>query len=125
MSVFSDRSHRLLEVSTSGYYAWLPRPDSQRTIDDRELTDRIRHHNAESRGTYGARRIHADLLAEDREVGVKRVAGLMRNAGLEGVSRRRKTISSILDAGTGAPDPTNEGGQVAGDLDSYAIDGFN
>ncbi|MEO2107568.1 MAG: IS3 family transposase [Actinomycetota bacterium] len=76
---------RLLEVSTSGYYDWLSRPDGQRTIDDRELTDRIRHHHAESRGTYGARRIHADLLGEGHEVGVKRPrfrAGLIRGAAL-------------------------------------------
>ncbi|AXV06732.1 Mobile element protein [Euzebya pacifica] len=96
---------RLLEVSTSGYYAWLSRPDSQRTIDDRELSERIRHHHAESRGTYGARRIHADLLAEGREVGVKRVARLMRNAGLEGVSRRRKGKTTRQDrASAAAPD---------------------
>lgn len=94
---------RLLEVSTSGYYAWLTRPDSQRTIDDRELTNRIRHHHRESRGTYGALRIHADLIDEGRQVGVKRVARLMRNAGLVGVSRRRKTITTRPDRASAAP----------------------
>ncbi len=80
----------LLGVSTSGYYAWLKRPTCQRTIDDRVLVDQIRDIWAASDETYGAPRIHAEL-ADDYgiRVGRKRVARLMRDAGIYGVTRRK------------------------------------
>jgi putative transposase len=80
---------RLLEVSTSGYYAWLVREPSKRSCSDAQLLARIRTLHASSRGTYGAPRIHAQLVREGVHVGRKRVARLMRLAGLHGVSRRR------------------------------------
>lgn len=95
---------RLLEVSRSGYYAWLARPDSARTVRDRELTGRIRHHHTQSRGTYGVPRIHADLTAEGITIGHKRVARLMKAAGLCGISRRRGTITTRPDRTSAAPD---------------------
>lgn len=81
---------RLLGVSTSGYYAWLQRPPSRRVSEDSELRERIEAIHRQSRGTYGAPRIHAELQAAGVKVGRKRVARLMRQTGLEGVSRRRK-----------------------------------
>jgi transposase InsO family protein len=80
---------RLLGVSTSGYYAWLIREPSRRTCSDAQLLARIRTLHASSRGTYGAPRIHAQLAREGVHVGRKRVARLMRMAGLCGASRRR------------------------------------
>ena len=80
-----------LGVSTSGYYAWRERPLSDRAIADGELIERIIKIHDESRGTYGAPRIHAELrLEHDVRCGRKRVARLMRAAGLEGVHRRRR-----------------------------------
>jgi transposase InsO family protein len=80
---------RLLRVSTSGYYAWLVREPSKRSCSDAQLLERIRTLHASSRGTYGAPRIHAQLAREGVHVGRKRVARLMRMAGLHGASRRR------------------------------------
>ncbi|MBP0596415.1 IS3 family transposase, partial [Paraburkholderia sp. LEh10] len=80
---------RLLRVSTSGYYAWLAREPSKRSCSDAQLLERIRTLHASSRGTYGAPRIHAQLAREGVHVGRKRVARLMRMAGLHGASRRR------------------------------------
>lgn len=80
---------RVLGVSSSGYYAWRSRTVSERQQADAELTKKIRAIHARSRGTYGAPRIHAELLAEGTRVGRKRVAHLMRAEGLAGVSRRR------------------------------------
>ena len=81
---------RVLEVSTSGYYAWIKRAPSQHAIEDIILTELIKMYHKASYETYGVPRIHADL----REVGVrvsrKRVARLMRLEGLAGVSRRRR-----------------------------------
>ena len=80
---------RVLNVSASGYYAWRKRPVSARATADADLTRRIRTIHARSHCIYGALRIRAELRAEGQAVGQKRVARLMRNARLTGVSRRR------------------------------------
>lgn len=80
---------RLLGVSVSGYYAWLQRPPSAHAIADAALLKRIRTVHATSRDTYGAPRIHAELRAGGERHGRKRIARLMRSAGLVGASRRR------------------------------------
>src|SRR5258708_19349690 len=80
---------RLLEVSTSGFYTWLKRKRSAHARSDADLLSRIRAIYTRSRGTYGMPRIHAELAEQGIHVGRKRVARLMRIAGLRGVSRRR------------------------------------
>jgi len=80
---------RLLGVSTSGYYAWLEREPSARAISDAALLERIRAIHTKSRGTYGMPRVHAELKAEGTRVGCRRVGRLMRQAGLQGASRRK------------------------------------
>lgn len=82
---------RLLSVSTSGYYEWSSRPPSLRAVADAALTTTIRKVHRDSRGTYGAPRVLAELrLGLGVHVGKKRVARLMRLDGLSGVSHRRK-----------------------------------
>ena len=82
---------RVLNVSKSGYYEWLGRPASPREGRNTELTKMIREIHAESRGTYGWPRVHAELtLGLGERVNRKRVARLMRQAGLQGVYRRRQ-----------------------------------
>ena len=96
----------LLEVSTSGYYAWLQRPLSARALTDRALTDTIRKIWEDSDSTYGAPRVHAEL-ADDYSirVGRKRVARLMAVAGIQGISRRKWVRTTIRDETTRpAPD---------------------
>jgi putative transposase len=96
---------RVLGVSTSGYYAWLKRQSSQRSQEDAILTDQIHWIHLRSRGTYGSPRIHAELRDEGVHVGRKRVARLMRAAGLQGVSRRKSTRTTIRQPGAQrAPD---------------------
>jgi len=79
---------RVLGVSPSGYYAWRRRGRSARSAVDAELTEKIRHFHDRSKGTYGVPRVHQDLLEDGHRVARKRVARLMRQAGLRGVSRR-------------------------------------
>ena len=68
---------RALGVSEAGYHAWRRRrPPPARVTADAALLKRIRTVHATSRGTYGAPRIHAELRAEGRPVGRKRVARL-------------------------------------------------
>ena len=80
---------RVLEVSSSGYYAWRKRQPSKRTQEDQQLRQKIRTIHERSRGTYGAPRIHAELADAGVHVGRKRVARLMRAENLRGVSRRK------------------------------------
>ncbi|MEV5898333.1 IS3 family transposase, partial [Nonomuraea fuscirosea] len=82
---------RVLNVSVSGYYAWQDRPPSPRAIRHAWLTSLIRQIHQDSRGTYGARRVHAELtLGHQVTVGHGAVELLMRRAGLEGLSGRPK-----------------------------------
>ena len=59
------------------------------------LTEKIRQIHDESRGTYGSPRVHAALEAEGYEVGENRVARLMKEAGLRGVSRRKRPSTTV------------------------------
>ncbi len=83
-----------LRVSASGYYAWRTRPESQRSRADRELTQAIRLKHAESDGTYGSPRIHAELTSEGFACGRAKVARWMHQAGLKGCPRRRFRVTT-------------------------------
>jgi putative transposase len=81
---------RVLEVSTSGFYEWGSRLASERDWEQAHLLDAIRDAHAASFGTYGHRRVHAELVLGQRlQVSHGRVERLMRSAGLQGVHRRR------------------------------------
>ena len=96
---------RVLGVSRSGYYAWRKRPPSKRAQKDAMLTKKIRQIHDNSRGTYGSPRVHAALQAEGIRVGKKRVARLMKEADLRGVSRRKRPSTTIQEEGARpAPD---------------------
>jgi putative transposase len=89
---------RLLKVSKSGFYAWLDRPTSARARVDIALRARVHEIHRRSKGTYGAPRIHAELADEHGiRIGRKRVARLMRAAGLVGVLRNRFVRTTVQD----------------------------
>src|SRR5271169_5228812 len=88
---------RVLGVSRSGYYAWRTRPASVRATMDAVLTKQVHGIHACTRGTYGVPRVHAELRAQGVRVGRKRVARLMRAAGLAGVSRRKRVFTTVRD----------------------------
>jgi len=88
---------RVLGVSSRGYYSWLGREPSDRAEEDARLTQKIRKIHKESRGTYGAPRVHAELIEQGERVGVKRVARLMRLDGLQAVTRRKKVRTTQRD----------------------------
>jgi len=76
---------RVLEVSRSGYHAWVVRSPSARAVADEVLTARIAEIHKQSRKTYGSPRVHAELrLADGERVGRKRVERLMRTAASRG-----------------------------------------
>lgn len=85
-----SRICQLFEASKSGYYAWRKRRASARARKDKALMIHINAIHKASRGTYGAPRIQVELrLGHGIPCSRKRVARLMREAGLQGVSRRR------------------------------------
>ncbi len=95
----------VLGVSRSGFYAYLARPPSRRAVEDAALTERLEELHARSRGTYGAPRLHADLREEGVHIGKKRVARLMKEAGIQGITRRKRRCTTVRDLdGRPAPD---------------------
>lgn len=90
---------QVLGVTRAGYYAWKTRTPSRRALADDRLSRLIAEIFKRSHETYGAPRIQAEL-ADDYgvTVGRKRVARLMRELGLEGVSRRRKGVKTTVRA---------------------------
>ena len=80
---------RTLGVSKAGYYAWTSRQPSAHAVADAALLKRIRTVHLSSRQTYGAPRGHADLREQGERHSRKRIARLMRKAGLIGASHRR------------------------------------
>jgi putative transposase len=88
-------STRMLGVSRSGFHAWHRRAPSDRTLSDAWLLERIRVIHAQSRGSYGSPRVHAELRRRGVRVGRKRVERLMRTAALSGYLRRRKGKTTV------------------------------
>jgi putative transposase len=88
---------RVLGISTSGYYAWVARKPSKRAGEDTVLRQKIEAIHKRSRATYGRPRIHAELKEDGVRVGCKRVLRLMRQAGLQGASRRKRYCTTVRD----------------------------
>jgi transposase InsO family protein len=93
---------KTLEVSRSGFYAWLGRGESNRAREDRRLTALIRDIFAESRRIYGVPRVHQTLRHRGVRCSRKRVARLMRRAGLRSKVKRRFRVKTT-DSKHGLP----------------------
>ncbi len=85
---------KTLEVSRSGFYAWLGRDESDRAREDRRLTALIRGIFEDSRGIYGAPRVHQALRKRGVNCGENRVARLMKLAGLRSKTRRKFRVKT-------------------------------
>jgi putative transposase len=119
---------RVLGVSRSGYYAWSSRPPSVRAVQNAELVVEIRRVHAQSDGTYGSRRVHAQLRREGHEVNVKRVERLMRLEKIQGAyvppKRRRGGGDGVLgvDGVRAWPDLVKRDFQPAGPNELWCSD---
>ena len=80
---------RVLQVSKSGYYAWLRRDPSDRAFEDEKLRPKILSAFERGRGTYGSVRVQKELVAQGFEIGRRRVARLMAEMGLVGLPARK------------------------------------
>ena len=90
------RMCKLLNVSRSGFHAWLKRPESRRKRENRALEAKIRVLHAASHGIYGAPRIHRDLTDDGIRCSKNRVARIMRNAGIR--SRTKKKFKATTNS---------------------------
>src|SRR5579875_168204 len=96
-----QRACRLLEVSRAAYYQRRTGNPSQRAAADAVITARITTIHTESKGTYGSPRVHQVLRRQDVSCGKRRVARLMRAAGLEGRRKKRWRTTTIADPAAG------------------------
>jgi putative transposase len=96
------RACELLKVSRSAYYAARGDEPSQRAREDAELAGQVRAVHEESKGRYGAPRVHARLQAQGKRHSRKRVARLMRQAGLQGRAAKRWKKTTVPDPGAAA-----------------------
>ena len=83
-------------VTRAGFYAWRKRQPSQRQQDDEALRERVCQIHSDSRGFYGSPRVVGQLRLDGRSIGRRRVARLMRDAGLQGRSARLYRNSKVL-----------------------------
>jgi putative transposase len=100
---------RVLKVNRTAFHNWARRPPSDRALTDAWLSEKIKRIHEESRGVYGAPRVHAELRLEHGiRVGRKRVARLMKAAGIAGVRPRKRWKTTIRIPGvTPATDLVN------------------
>lgn len=98
-----------LEVSRSGFYAWLNREPGERSKSDARLLELIRELHKGSRGTYGAPRIHEALKTGGVRCGLNRVARLMRQSGLRSkVTKKFKATTNSKHDHPIAPNLLNQ-----------------
>jgi putative transposase len=93
---------RVLEVSSSGYYAWCQRLPRQHSRDDAHLAQAVQKAFQANRRVYGSPRIHADLKEQGRHCARKRVARLMRELGLTARRPTHRTITTKSEKGAQA-----------------------
>ena len=84
----------VLEVSPSGFYDWLNRPESHRSRENRRLTEKIKRYHRQSRRIYGSPKIHEDLVDEGETCSVNRVARLMKAADIQSKVARKFVITT-------------------------------
>lgn len=86
----------ILKVSRSGYYSWLTRPESKRSIENKKLLEEIKMIHKESRQVYGSPRIHAKLVMQGWNCCQKRVARLMKDNNIrsKAVKKYKATTNS-------------------------------
>ncbi len=126
------RACELLKVSRAAFYARRTGTPGPRAVRDAELTQQITAVHEQSRGTYGAPRVHAVLQREGAGCGRRRVARLMRLAGLAGQHRRRRHRTTIPDPHAATrpdlvlrdfqPDPTRVDTRWCGDITYIATE---
>jgi putative transposase len=91
------RMARILEVSRSGYYAWIDRTPSDRALRREVIEQKISWFHGDSDEVYGAPRILADLRANGETISRKTVTTTMKRLGLAGISPKKWKTTTVID----------------------------
>lgn len=91
------RMARLLEVSRSGFYAWLKRAPSPRTLRTERIEQKVTWFHGESDEVSGSPKLLADLREDGEVISRKTVAKVMRRLGLRGICPKRWRTTTVLD----------------------------
>ena len=94
---------RILGVARSGFYAWIHRPLSNRAIEDERLLKQIRESHTASGQVYGSPRVFLDLREVGENVGLKRVARIMREHRIQAVRGYKKPRNVVSITSSIAP----------------------
>lgn len=92
-----ERMSKVLNVSRSGYYAFIKAAPAKREQANRTLIEKIKEVHKESRQTYGSPRIHADLIEQGEKCSRKRVARLMRREGIQAKMKKRFKVTTRVN----------------------------
>ncbi len=95
---------KAFDVSSSGYYDWLDRPESNRSRENRQLTEKIKRYHRQADDVYGSPKIHKDLVEAGETCSVNRVARLMKVADIKS-KMARKFVVTTNSKHTKAPAP--------------------
>ena len=113
----------VLDVSTSGYYAWKNRKASPRQQRDMVLLAHVRAQFSNSNGTYGSPRMHVELREEGIEVGLHRVARIMQENGLKARQKTRfKKTTDSDHGGLVAPNLLDQDFSAEGPNEKWGVD---
>ncbi|MET4606900.1 transposase InsO family protein [Bradyrhizobium sp. JR4.1] len=82
----------MLGVSPAGYYAWRARPESRRSVANRDLVDDIKRVHRDAGGRYGSPRIHAELRAQGHGASRGRIERLMRRQSIRAIMARPRRV---------------------------------
>lgn len=93
-----------MKVSSSGFYDWLDRPESDRSRENRLLTEKIKQSHQRSKEIYGSPKVHRDLVDEGETCSVNRVARLMNKADIQS-KMARKFVITTNSKNTSNPSP--------------------
>lgn len=110
-----------LQVTRAGFYAWQGRQPSERARQDARLLEQVRDVHARSRGFYGSPRVTGQLRLDGLCVGRRRIARLMRLAGLQGRSARLYRQSKVAQRAFYASVPFRPGTAQASALDQVWV----
>ena len=100
---------RLLNVSASGYYAWVDRPSSRRAQEEVRLELEIRAAHKRTRQTYGPERLQRDLAEHGVRVGICRIKRIRKKLGIR--CRQKRRFKATTDSGHRLPVADNILGQ--------------
>lgn len=92
-----ERMSKMLHISRNGYYKFINKKPSKRTVENEIILRKIKKIHEESRHTYGSPRIHAELVDDGEHCSRKRVARLMKQAGIQAKMKKRFKKTTVTN----------------------------